>query len=60
MKCSQIYRASKSNLSNLSNINVFGVVTATNFQLFSITTGSGNDIVTQSRILNGEVLRAND
>ncbi|NJN13254.1 MAG: hypothetical protein HC815_37195 [Richelia sp. RM1_1_1] len=48
------------NLSNLSNINVPGVVTATNFERFSITTGSGNDVVTQTGILDGAVLRADD
>ncbi|NJO65894.1 MAG: calcium-binding protein, partial [Richelia sp. RM2_1_2] len=48
------------NLSNLSNINIPGVVTATNFERFSITTGSGNDVVTQTGILNGAVLRADD
>jgi Ca2+-binding RTX toxin-like protein len=48
------------NLSNLSNINVPGVVTAINFEQFSITTGSGNDTVTQTGIVNGAVLRAND
>ncbi|MEH2156937.1 beta strand repeat-containing protein [Nostoc sp.] len=48
------------NLSNLLNINVPGVVTATNFEGFEITTGSGNDIVTQTGIVNGAVLRAND
>lgn len=48
------------NLSNLANINVSGVVTAINFEGFSITTGSGNDIVTHSGIFNGAVLRTND
>ncbi|MEC4816348.1 MAG: calcium-binding protein [Scytonema sp. PMC 1069.18] len=48
------------NLSNLTNINISGVVTAINFEGFSITTGSGNDIVTHSGIVNGTVLRTND
>jgi Ca2+-binding RTX toxin-like protein len=48
------------NLSNLSNINISGVITATNFEGFNVITGSGNDIVTQSATLNGQVLRAND
>ncbi|MBN3892579.1 MAG: calcium-binding protein [Nostoc sp. JL31] len=48
------------NLSNLLNINVSGVVTAINFEGFSITTGSGNDIVTHTGIVNGAVLRTND
>ncbi|MBD2359563.1 calcium-binding protein, partial [Tolypothrix sp. FACHB-123] len=48
------------NLSNLTNINISGVVTAINFERFSITTGSGNDIVTHSGIVNGAVLRIND
>jgi Ca2+-binding RTX toxin-like protein len=53
-------QTSNLNLSNLYDISISGVVTATNFERFSITTGSGNDIVTQSRTLNGTVLRAND
>lgn len=48
------------NLSNLSNINISGVITATNFEGFNVTTGSGNDTVTQGATLNGQVLRAND
>jgi Ca2+-binding RTX toxin-like protein len=48
------------NLSDLTNINISGVVTAINFEGFSITTGSGNDIVTHSGIVNGAVLRTND
>jgi Ca2+-binding RTX toxin-like protein len=48
------------NLSNLSNINISGVITATNFEGFNIMTGSGNDTVTQGGTLNGQVLRAND
>lgn len=53
-------QTSNLNLSNLSNINLPGIVTATNFERFSITTGNGNDIVTQSGTLDGTVLRAND
>ncbi|MDZ8226748.1 calcium-binding protein [Nostoc sp. ChiVER01] len=53
-------QTSNLNLSNLSNINVSGVVTAINFEGFSITTGSGNDIVTHTGIVNGAVLRTND
>ena len=48
------------NLSNLYNINIAGVVTAINFESFGITTGSGNDIVTQSAFINGFLQRAND
>lgn len=53
-------QTSNLNLSNLSNINIPGVVTAINFEGFSITTGSGNDIVTHTGIVNGAVLRTND
>ncbi|MBC7516982.1 MAG: calcium-binding protein [Alkalinema sp. FL-bin-369] len=48
------------NLTNLSNINIAGVISATNFERFDITTGSGNDTVIQTGIVNGIVLRAND
>ena len=48
------------NLSNLSNINIANVVTAVNFEQFQIMTGSGNDIVTQSALINGFLQRAND
>jgi Ca2+-binding RTX toxin-like protein len=48
------------NLSNLSNINITNVVTAINFESFQIATGSGNDIVTQSALINGFLQRAND
>lgn len=48
------------NLSNLSNISVAGI-TATNFERFAITTGSGNDTIIQSALLNCcDVLRASD
>jgi Ca2+-binding RTX toxin-like protein len=48
------------NITNLSNINIAGVITATNFEQFQIVTGSGNDTVIQTGIVNGIVLRAND
>lgn len=48
------------NITNLSNINIAGVLTATNFEQFEIVTGSGNDTVIQTGIVNGIVLRAND
>ena len=48
------------NLSNLSNINIANVVNAINFESFQIATGSGNDIVTQSAMINGFLQRAND
>jgi Ca2+-binding RTX toxin-like protein len=47
-------------LSNLSNIRITGVVTAVNFESFEITTGRGNDVVTQSAFINGFLHRAND
>lgn len=47
-------------LTNLSNLNIANVVTATNFEQFNLTTGSGNDTILQSGIVNGAVLRAND
>ena len=45
------------NLSNLSNISVAGI-NAINFERFNITTGSGNDIVTQ--YCTCQLLRASD
>ncbi len=48
------------NLTNLLDINVSGVVRATNFERFNLTTGSGNDTVIQAGMVNGTVLRAND
>ena len=48
------------NITNLSNITIAGVLTATNFERFEIVTGSGNDTVIQTGIVNGIVLRAND
>jgi Ca2+-binding RTX toxin-like protein len=48
------------NFTNLLNINVSGVIRATNFEQFDLTTGSGNDTVIQAGIVNGAVLRAND
>ncbi|WP_052754345.1 calcium-binding protein [Calothrix sp. 336/3] len=47
-------------LTNLQNINITGVVKATNFERFSIETGIGNDTILQSGIVNGAVLRQND
>jgi Ca2+-binding RTX toxin-like protein len=47
-------------LTNLLDINISGVVRATNFERFELTTGSGNDTVLQTGIVNGAVLRAND
>lgn len=48
------------NLSNLSNISVAGI-TAINFERFAITTGSGNDTIIQSALVNCcDVLRASD
>jgi Ca2+-binding RTX toxin-like protein len=47
-------------LTNLQDINIAGVVRATNFERFSLETGSGNDTILQSGILNGAVLRQND
>ena len=48
------------NITNLSNINIAGVLTATNFEQFEILTGSGNDTVIQTGLVSGIVLRAND
>jgi Ca2+-binding RTX toxin-like protein len=47
-------------LTNLQFINITGVVRATNFERFALETGSGNDIVLQTGIVNGTVLRQND
>jgi Ca2+-binding RTX toxin-like protein len=43
-----------------SGINLPGVVTATNFEAFNISTGTGNDTVTQAGLVNGVVIRGND
>ncbi|MFM6391364.1 MAG: calcium-binding protein, partial [Dolichospermum sp.] len=44
-----------------AGINLTGIVTATNFEIFTITTGSGNDtIITQSGLVNNIVVRYND
>lgn len=48
------------NVTNPVNINIAGVVRATNFEKFEFRTGSGNDTFLQSGIVNGTVLRAND
>lgn len=47
-------------ITNPLSINIAGVVKATNFERFNLTTGSGNDTILQSGIVNGSVLRAND
>jgi Ca2+-binding RTX toxin-like protein len=47
-------------LTNLQDINIAGVVRATNFERFSLETGSGNDTILQSGIVNDSVLRQND
>lgn len=48
------------NLSDLSNISVAGI-TATNFERFNITTGSGDDTIIQTALINCcEVVRATD
>lgn len=47
-------------LTNLQDINIPGVVRATNFERFDLDTGSGNDTILQSGIVNGAVLRQND
>jgi RTX calcium-binding nonapeptide repeat (4 copies)/FG-GAP-like repeat len=43
-----------------SGINLPGVVTATNFEALNLSTGAGNDTVTQSGLVNGVVIRGND
>ncbi|MEA5476765.1 calcium-binding protein [Pseudanabaena galeata UHCC 0370] len=48
------------NFPSLQNMRSIGVFAATNFEQFDIKTGSGNDTVIQSAIINGVVLRAND
>ena len=53
-------QTSNLNLSNLSNINITNVVNAINFESFQIATGSGNDIVTQSALINGFLQRADN
>ncbi|MFM6001220.1 MAG: hypothetical protein ACKPCI_21165, partial [Dolichospermum sp.] len=40
-----------------AGINLTGIVTATNFENFTITTGSGNDTITQSGLVNNIVVR---
>lgn len=53
-----------SNLSiiNYANtgINLPSLISAVNFENFGISTGSGNDTITQTGIVNGVVLRGND
>ncbi|MEA5567878.1 RHS repeat-associated core domain-containing protein, partial [Anabaena sp. UHCC 0399] len=41
-------------------INLPGIVTATNFENFIITTGSGNDQILQAALIGGVVYRSND
>ena len=43
-----------------TGINLTGIVTAINFENFTITTGSGNDTITQSGLVNNIVVRGND
>jgi RHS repeat-associated protein len=43
-----------------NGINIAGLITATNFEIFKITTGSGNDTMTQSALVNGVVFRSDD
>ena len=44
----------------LSNANIPGVFSAINFEAIKLTTGSGNDVITQSSIVNGSVYRSDD
>jgi RTX calcium-binding nonapeptide repeat (4 copies) len=53
-------RASSITINNPLSITIPGVVVATNFERFKITTGSGNDTILQSGIVNGAVLRQDD
>jgi len=53
-------RTANLTITNLLDINLDGVVRATNFERFSLTTGSGNDTILQTGIVNGVVFRAND
>jgi Ca2+-binding RTX toxin-like protein len=41
-------------------LNLPGLVSATNFENFQITTGSGNDFITQAGVIAGAVYRGND
>ncbi|MFN7527229.1 MAG: beta strand repeat-containing protein, partial [Dolichospermum sp.] len=43
-----------------TGISFTGIVTATNFENFTITTGSGNDTITQSGLVNNIVVKSND
>ncbi|QIR40677.1 hypothetical protein HCG51_30950 [Tolypothrix sp. PCC 7910] len=43
-----------------NGITLPGIVTATNFEKFTITTGSGNDQLLQSAVVGGVVYRSND
>ena len=43
-----------------AGINLAGLVSATNFESFNISTGSGDDNVIQAGIVNGTVIRSDD
>ncbi len=43
-----------------SGISITGVVRAVNFEAFNIYTGSGNDTVTQSGVVNSLIIRSDD
>src|SRR5919202_446248 len=43
-----------------TGLNLPGLVSATNFENFQITTGSGNDFLTQAGLIGGAVYRGND
>ncbi|HAG83105.1 MAG TPA: hypothetical protein DCL61_18565 [Cyanobacteria bacterium UBA12227] len=44
----------------LLGINIPGVIQAINFEKFNITTGNGNNTLTQSGLINGAVYRSNE
>nr|MBD2214391.1 calcium-binding protein [Nostoc linckia FACHB-104] len=52
-------QTSNLNLALSNNLTVAGV-TAKNFEQFTITTGSGNDSITQPTIVNSAIYRSND
>ncbi|HEY9601555.1 MAG TPA: calcium-binding protein [Allocoleopsis sp.] len=43
-----------------TGLNLPGLVSASNFENFQITTGSGNDFITQAGVIGGAVYRGND
>ncbi|HEY9739832.1 MAG TPA: calcium-binding protein, partial [Coleofasciculaceae cyanobacterium] len=43
-----------------TGLNLPGLVSASNFENFQITTGSGNDFITQAGLIGGAVYRGND